>query len=392
VHGCTLVPKEYDNGVAGESYDFEIRCDGATCSEIVFWKMTQGASIGTIESSGNSGATLGISEEAGVDEFVVLTASTSVEGVPVNCDGTVIVAHSPKNCTLDPKVYWDGEAGKEYSFDLFCEGGDCEGSLLWGFSETPRTGTHFTDTGFWGAMVEMSENAQPGDSVSIVAKVEYGTLDEQVCYGRVLFPGAETCEITPVSTSAKAGESRDFTLTCGGEPCEGPVTWSIFSGGELGDLTSDPNDVSGATVLMGSGEGMLTITADVGFDVCSASIVIGEGGDDDLLGCRIEPVEEFGNPGSHHEFELYCYYADSGDDGPCNGNWMITDGSEWIDGGDFSKGGDDHSWAYLDIVNSIWGNEERVGILAVVPGEGGNPAVDCSAEITLPATNCLDLI
>lgn len=142
---------------------------------------------------------------------------------------------------------------------------------------------------------------------------------------------------------------------------------------------------------MGAGEGMLTIVADVGYDVCSASVILGEGGDDDLLGCRIEPVQEYGHPGSHHEFELYCTYADSSED-ECSGNWMITDGSEWIVGGDFSAGGDDHFWADIDILDAIWASEERVGILAVVPGEGMAPAVDCSAEITLPPMDCLDLL
>ncbi|MBN2121679.1 hypothetical protein JW721_01300 [Candidatus Micrarchaeota archaeon] len=392
VHGCTINPEEYADGVAGDSYDFGIRCDGASCASPVTWAITHGASIGSISSSSNSDATVAVSQEAGVDEFLVLTASTSVEGIPITCDGTIIVAHSPKNCTLTPRVYWDGEAGEDYRFDLTCEGEPCEGSLLWDFLEGKRTQTRFDDVGKWGAIVILSSDSEPGDSVSIVAKVKYGTPDEQVCYGRILVPGGEGCEITPASTNAEAGESRDFTLSCGGETCDGPVTWSIFSGEELGELTSDPNDLEGATVRMGAGEGMLTIVADVGYDVCSAAIIIGEGTDDDLLGCRIEPVQEYGHPGSHHEFDLYCIYADSTENGPCYGNWMITDGSKWITGGTFSRGGDDHSWADVDVLDVIWASEERVSILVVVPGEGTAPAVDCDAEIVLPSMNCLDLL
>lgn len=293
-------------------------------------------------------------------------------------------------CQVYPH-YPDGQAGESYDFDVLCNGEECKVPVSWSLTEGASYGT-ITSSDNKGASVLVAGEIPPDPLIRIQASMNLGCDETTVCSSAITAGGGQGCTLTPgVYQNGRAGQSYQFGLSCDGGSCEGPVIWSVFPGGALGELTSSPGSLTGATVLVKGGDGTVTVAADVGFDVCSATIVVGSGGGDDLLGCRIVPAQEYGHLGTHHDFELYCTYADSSED-ECSGNWRITDGSEWVEGGSFSAGGDGHFWAELDIIEAIWEDEERVGILAVVPGDGERPAVDCDAEITLPPLDCLDLI
>jgi hypothetical protein len=388
LHYCTVTPSAYPDGSAGEEYDFTVSCDGGACVTPVFWTITEGEDAGEITSAIPSRATVGVFEDAEAGDRIRVNATTTIYGTDVTCSGIVRIVDSPKNCTCEPPEVNNAVAGEEYTFDVFCGGLPCEGGSAWEFTDPqPPRGTRFVDIGAWGATIQLSPDAGPGDEVHIHAQL---TGEGMSCYCH-LYTGTEegTCEIE-LSTPAdglEPGDTADFTITCDGGPCppQAGGFWEILSGNAV---LLDSDEV-GATLELGEGTVRLQASPP-GFGTCEAEITAENNPDDDLLGCRIEPPQEYGYPGSHHEFELYCTYG-NGDEEECSGDWMITDGSEWIEDGTFSAGGDGHFWADVDVLTSLWGADERVGIYAIANGDEGEE-VSCEAEILLPSLNCLDFI
>jgi hypothetical protein len=215
---------------------------------------------------------------------------------------------------------------------------------------------------------------------------------DMTCYCH-LYLEEGACEISPPSADLEPSEQETFTITCNGGPCpyESDSFWTIGAGGVI----LDSDEESATAEFTGDATPVTLQASPDGYGTCTAIITVENRPEDDLMGCRIVPPQEYGFPGSHHEFDIWCVYGDGSEVEGCAGgsdfDWMFTEGTEWVEGGTFSAGGDNHFWADVDIITTLWGADERVGIFAVVTGEE-NEEVDCDAEILLPSMDCLDLI
>lgn len=386
---CTVIPSSYPDGAAGEEYDFTIQCNGGAspCPPAIYWSITEGSDVGEIVSAIPSRATVGVSEDAAAGERVRVTATTSFEpGVDVTCDGTIIVTESPKNCTCIPPSYNDGEPGGTYEFEVLCGGVPCTGGAVWDWGEpAPPRGTRFVDIGSWGAIIEVSEDADPWDEIHARARMNGGDM---TCYCHIYMDDGE-CEIDPESLSVEPGDVHTFDLTCDGGSCWTDVEWEISAGEPYATILDSDNREA---EVQFNGEGGVTLLArPEGYGICTAVITIEDNPEDDVLGCWIIITPQYGYPGSHHEFDLWCRYGDGRED-ECEGEWMITHGDEWVAYANFLDEPGLYYWADIDLVAALFSIGDTVDIHATVQEDEDIPPAHCDAVIELPSMDCLDFI
>ncbi|MBD3398204.1 hypothetical protein GF412_03370 [Candidatus Micrarchaeota archaeon] len=133
---CTIIPPNVPNPPSASIHDFELFCDGDTCTGPVAWtEEDQGDDIADMTDSDSLGATAQVTSYEEEDELSGTTILTATVGYPDNmiCNATITLNQEPPENGEDEYCYCEptpqtGYPGSVHEFDVWCveEGEDPE--------------------------------------------------------------------------------------------------------------------------------------------------------------------------------------------------------------------------------------------------------------------------
>ncbi|MCP4647415.1 MAG: hypothetical protein GY852_06725 [bacterium] len=317
----------------------------------------------------------------------------------------------PEECTIIPSLVTNPDSEEVLTFDLYCDGLPCTGTVTWSTTPTGDTIGTMTANDSNGATVEIVTYA-PDDvpEGSLLLEAAVATPNNMECEALIVLeqppePGA--CSIDPDQVDDPFSEEViPFELLCDGDPCVGTVTWDTYeSGDHIGDMF-DPTPLGAKVEIVNYTEedelsGYMLLEATIGLPdnmICNATITLNndgpeDGGDCDIH-CRITPHSDLGAPGSFHSFILEMY--DDNDEDPewgsWAGHWEIEQGDDYIDFTNPDLPHSDTFWLEITLISNmvIEGDGEEIRIRATV--EDGDCSATCTARIELPPMDCFDYI